>query len=78
MGEQDYSGIATALLRLGHTIYDPATIDTELAIQLSVDLGKRNTRAAFRDFVIIVQQFSICLAILGGQLHVTMVHTPGV
>jgi hypothetical protein len=43
-GEQEYLGIATALLRLGHTMYDPATIDAELAIQLANDLGKPNAR----------------------------------
>jgi hypothetical protein len=46
-GEQEYSGIATALLCLGHTMYNPATINAELAIQLANDPGKPNMCTAF-------------------------------
>ncbi len=76
-GEQEYLGNAMALLHLCYIIYNPATIDAKLSIQLAIDPGEPNTRAAFRYFVFNVQRFRVYLALLGGQLHVTMVHTPG-
>jgi hypothetical protein len=78
MGEQEYSGIATALLCLGHTMYELAKINEELSIQLAIDPGKSNTRATFSGFAVNMQRFRVYLAMLKGQLCVTMVHTPGV
>ncbi len=59
-------------------MYGLETIDAKLALQLAIDPGKPNTRASFWDFVINMQLFHVYLAMLGGQLHITMVHTPGV
>jgi hypothetical protein len=77
-GEQEYSGIGSAILCLGHTMYDLAVIDIELSIQLAVDPGDATLCAAFRDFVINIQQFWVYLAMLGGQSCVIMVDTLGV
>jgi hypothetical protein len=43
-----------------------------------VDLVDAATRAAFWDFAVDIQQFWVYLATLGGQLHVTMIRTPGI
>jgi hypothetical protein len=61
-GDQEYSGITTALLCMGHTMYNLATIYAELAIQLAIDPGEPNTCAPFRDFVVNVQQSCVYLA----------------
>jgi hypothetical protein len=50
-GETEYSGIKAALQRLGHTMYDLATIDAELGVQSTVILGDFTLRAGFRNFV---------------------------
>jgi hypothetical protein len=73
-----YSGIDSALKYLGHTIYAPATISAELGMQRGVTPGDARSRAAFRNFVVNVQQLRVYLAMLGGQAHVTMIHSPGV
>jgi hypothetical protein len=73
-----YSGIDSALQQLGHTMYDPATINAELCVQSGVNLGNAASWTAFRDFVVNIQQFQVYLAMLGGQPHVSMIHTPGV
>jgi hypothetical protein len=77
-GGADYSGIKVALQRLRHTMYDPATIDAELGVQSAVVPGDSTSCAGFRDFVANVQQLWVYLAMLRGQAHVTMIHTPGV
>ncbi len=71
-----YSGIDSTLQKLGHTMYDPATINTKLSVQSGVNSGNAASRRAFHDFVVNVQQFRVYLAMLGGQSHVTMIHTP--
>jgi hypothetical protein len=73
-----YSGIDSALKHLGHTMYAPARISAELGVQSGVTPGDAMSRAAFRDFVVNVQQLRVYLAMLGGQAHVTMIHTPGI
>jgi hypothetical protein len=59
-------------------MYDPATIEAELSVQLRGTPGDLANRTAFRDFVVNIQQFRVYLAMLGGQTHVSMIHTPGV
>jgi hypothetical protein len=75
---EPYSGLETALKTLGHTLYSEETIDAELAVQSGVNPGDPASRAAFRDFVVNVQQVRVYLAMLGGQSYVTRIHTPGV
>jgi hypothetical protein len=74
----EYSGIDAALLKLGHTMYSPATIDSEHLVQRAVTLGDALSRAGFRNLMANVQQLCIYLGMLGGKLHVTMIHTPGI
>jgi hypothetical protein len=59
-------------------MYGPATIDAELGVQSAVIPGDSTLRTGFHNFMANVQQLRIYLAMLGGQLHVTMIHTPGV
>jgi hypothetical protein len=59
-------------------MYDPATIGAELADQRSINPTNATSCTSFQDFAVNVQQFHIYLAMLGGQLHVTMIYTPGV
>ena len=73
-----YSGIDSVLKKLGHTMYDPATIDAELAVQSGVNPIEPASRRVFRDFVVNVPQFRVYLAMLGGQQHVSIIHIPGV
>ena len=68
----------TVLKKLGHTMYDPATIDAELAVQSGVNSIEPASRRVFRDFVVNVPQFRVYLAMLGGQQHVSIIHIPGV
>jgi hypothetical protein len=75
--EGAYSGIDSALKHLGHTVYAPARISAELGMQRGVTLGNATSHAAFRDFVVNIQQLHVYLAMLGEQVHVTMIHTPG-
>jgi hypothetical protein len=77
-GGGTYSGLEAALARLGHTMYDAEMIRAELGVQRGVNPGDAASRAAFRDFVLNVQHLCVYLAMLGGQTHVTMIHTPGV
>ncbi len=63
--------------KLGHAMFDPATIKAELAVQRGINPTDATSRSSFRDFAISVQQFRVYLAMLGGQPHVTMIHTPG-
>ena len=77
-GDAVYSGIDSVLQKLGHTMYDPATIEAELSVQFRGTPGDMANRTAFCDFVVNVQQFRVYLAMLGGQTHVSMIHTPGV
>jgi hypothetical protein len=73
-----YLGLETALKNLGHMLYSEKTIDAELAVQSAVSPGDPASKAAFREFVVNVQQLRVYLAMLGGQPYVTMIHTPGV
>ncbi len=57
-------------------MYDPATIDAEFRVQRAVVLGDSTSCAGFCNFVANVQQLRVYLAMLGGQVHVTMIHTP--
>jgi hypothetical protein len=59
-------------------MYDPATIQTELAVQLRGIPGDLANRTSFREFVVNVQEFRVYLAMLGNQTHVSMIHTPRV
>jgi hypothetical protein len=77
-GGGTYSGLEASLTQLGHTMYDAETIRAELGVQRGVNPGDAASRAAFRDFVVNVQHLRMYLAMLGGQAHVTMIHTPGV
>ena len=77
-GDAAYFGIDSVLQKLGHTMYSPVTIEAELSVQLRGTPGDLANWMAFRDFVVNVQQFWMYLAMLGGQTHVSMIHTPGV
>jgi hypothetical protein len=59
-------------------MYNPATINTKSSMQSRVNPGNVASWVAFQDFAMSVQQFCIYLAMLGGQLFVLMIHTPGV
>ena len=59
-------------------MYDPATIQAELAIQLRGIPGDPANRMSFCEFVVNVQEFRVYLAMLGSQTHVSMIHTLGV
>jgi hypothetical protein len=59
-------------------MYDPASIQAELAVQLRGTPGDPTNRTSFREFVVNVQEFRVYLAMLGTQTHVSMIHTPGV
>ena len=59
-------------------MYDPATIQAELDLQLRGTPGDLANRTSFREFVVNVQEFRVYLAMLGNQTHVSMIHTPGV
>jgi hypothetical protein len=59
-------------------MYDPATIDAEFRVQRAAVLGDSTSCAGFCNFVANVQQLRVYLAMLGGQAHMTMIHTPGV
>ncbi len=59
-------------------MYDPATINAELGVQSMVIPGYSRSRAGFRNFMENVQQFWVYVAMLRGQLHVMMIHTPGI
>ncbi len=76
-GDKTYSGIGYAMKKLGHTMYNPATIKAKLVVQRGINPTNATSRSSFRDFAISVQQFRVYLAMLGGQPHVTMIHTPG-
>ncbi len=77
-GDAAYSGIDSVLRNLGGKMYDPATIQAELAVQLRGTPGDLANRTSFREFVVNVQEFWVYLAMLGTQTHVSMIHTPGV
>jgi hypothetical protein len=76
-GDKPYSGIGSAMKKLGHAMYDPATIESELAVQRGINPTNATSRSSFQDVAIRDQQFRIYLAMLGGQPHVTMILTPG-
>jgi hypothetical protein len=59
-------------------MYDPASIQAELAVQLRGTPGDLANRTSFHKFVVNVQEFRVYLAMLGNQTHVSMIHTPGV
>ena len=50
----------------------------EESVQLRGTPGDLANRTAFRDYAVNVQQFRVYLVMLGGQTHVSMIHTPGV
>jgi hypothetical protein len=77
-GDLAYSGIDSVIQKLGGRMYDPATIQAELAVQLRGTPGDLANRTSFREFVVNVQEFRVYLAMLGNQTHVYMIHTPGV
>jgi len=58
-------------------MYDPASIQAELAVQLRGTPGDLANRTSFREFVVNVQEFRVYLAMLGTQTHVSMMYTPG-
>ena len=59
-------------------MYDPATIQAELDLQLRGTPGDLANRTSFREFVVNVQEFRVYLAMLGSQTQVSMIHAPGV
>jgi hypothetical protein len=59
-------------------MYNAEMIRAELGVQRGVNPGDAASRAAFRDFIVNVQHLRVYLAMLGGQAHVTMIHTSGV
>ncbi len=63
---------------LGHTMYDPTTIDAKLTFQCGINPTDAMSHTLFRDFTFNVQHFCVYLLMLGGQPHVTMVHPPQV
>jgi hypothetical protein len=65
-GDSAYSGIDSVIQELGGRMYDPATIQAELAVQLRGTPGDLANRTSFRE------------SMLGNQTHVSMIHTPGV
>ena len=58
-GDAAYSGIDSVLQKLGHTMYDPATIEAELSVQLRGFPGDLANWLAFHNFVVNVQQFRV-------------------
>ena len=77
-GDSAYSGIDSVIQKLGGKMYDLASIQAELAVQLRGTPGDLANRTPFREFVVNVQEFRVYLAMLGNQTHVSMIHTPGV
>jgi hypothetical protein len=79
-GESAYSGIDSVIQKLGGKMYDRASIQAELAVQLRGPgtPGYLANRTSFREFVVNVQEFRVYLAMLGNQTHVSMIHTTGV
>ncbi len=75
-GDAVYSGIDSVLQKLGGKMYDPASIQAELAVQLRGTPGDLANRTSFREFAVNVQEFRVYLAMLGNQTHVSMIHTP--
>ena len=75
-GDAAYSGINSVLQKLGGKMYNPASIQAELAMQLRGTPGDLANRTSFREFVVNVQEFRVYLAMLGNQTHVSMIHTP--
>jgi len=73
-----YSGIDSVIKKLGDRMFDPATIQAELAVQLRGTPGDLANRTSFREFMVNVQEFRVYLAMLENQTHVSMIHTPGV
>jgi hypothetical protein len=69
-------GIGMALKRLGHGMYNPATLEAELSLQQNIQ-GNNTRLAAFRDFAVNHMQLWVYLAMLGDQKTVTMIHTMG-
>jgi hypothetical protein len=76
-GDAAYSGIDSVLQKLGGKMYDPASIQAKLTMQLRGAPGDLANRTSFREFVVNVQEFRVYLAMLGNQTHVSMIHTPG-
>jgi hypothetical protein len=78
--ESAYSGINSVIQKLGGKMYDPASIQAELAVQIRGPgtPGDLSNRTSFREFVLNVQEFRVYLAMLGNQTHASMIHTPGV
>jgi hypothetical protein len=68
-GESAYSGIDSVIQKLGGKMYDPASIQAELAVQLrgTGTPGDLANRTSFREFVVNVQEFRVYLAMLGNQ-----------
>ena len=57
-GDSAYSGIDAVIQKLGGKMYDPATIQAELAVQLRGGTpGDLANRTSFREFVVNVQEF---------------------
>jgi len=71
-GDSAYSGINSIIQKLGGRMYDPATIQAKLAVQLRGTPGNLANRTSFREFVVNVQEFRVYLAMLGNQTHVSM------
>jgi hypothetical protein len=71
----DFSGLGHALNRMGHTMYNPCTLEAELSLQRDTMEGNATAQARFKGFVVNYGQLRVYGAILGDQKTVTMIHT---
>jgi hypothetical protein len=74
---QEYSGLGLALSRMGHTMYEPRTLEAELSLQGGTMEGNTNALARFKDFAVNYGQLRVYAAMVGDQKTITMIHTLG-
>jgi hypothetical protein len=75
MGDKPQSGIGSAMKKLGHTMYDPATIEVKLAVQRGINTTDATSRTLFRNFAVDIQQSCVYLVMLGDS-HMSPWSTP--
>ena len=73
----EFSGLGLALTRMGHTMYNPRTLEAELSLQAGAMEGNAAALARFKDFAVNYGQLRVYGAILGDQKTITMIHTLG-
>ena len=59
-------------------MYNLATIENGLSVQRKVQPDDVTLCVTFREFVVNVQKNLVYLPVLGGQPHMTMIHSPGI